>query len=265
MYPSQTPKTALLTGATGAIGEAIARQLATQGYRLVLVARDRRKAKTTTDRVVQASGNPHVRYELADLSRRVEIEALASGWKGPLHLLINNAAVTPPDRQETLEGIELQFATNVLGYFWMTQSFQPVLKASAPARIVDVASYWGGGLDVNDLEFKRRRYTNGAAYRQSKQANRMLVAAWADRLASDGVCINACHPGDVNSTLSNNLGFGGSQTPDQGADTPVWLGTTEAGGQSSGGYFENRRSVRCQFSQDRTAVETLYSACMKYG
>jgi NAD(P)-dependent dehydrogenase (short-subunit alcohol dehydrogenase family) len=264
--PTDNPsKTALLTGATGAIGGAIAHQLASQGYQLVLVARNRLKAEAVVKRVIQNSGNPHVRYELADLSRHAEIEALAARWQGPLNLLVNNAAVTPPTRQETPEGIELQFATNVLGYFWMTQTLHPTLKASAPARIVDVASYWAGGLDLSDLEFKRRRYTNGAAYRQSKQANRMLVAAWAAHLAPDSITINACHPGDVNSTLSNNLGFGGSQTPDQGADTPVWLATGETGGQASGGYFEGRRAVRCPFSQDRAAVEALFNACMQVG
>lgn len=264
MPSNKFTKIALLTGATGAIGSAIARQLAAQGTHLVIVARDRRKADKTVKRVIQASGNPHVRYDLADLSRRSEIEALAARWHGPLHLLVNNAAVTPPTRQETPEGIELQFATNVLGYFWMTRFFHPILKVNAPARIVDVASYWAGGLDLSDLEFKRRRYSNGAAYRQSKQANRMLVAAWAPRLAPDGIAINACHPGDVKSTLSNNLGFGGSQTPDQGADTPVWLATGEAGGKDSGRYFESRRAARCPFSQDRAAVDTLFEACMKY-
>jgi NAD(P)-dependent dehydrogenase (short-subunit alcohol dehydrogenase family) len=258
------PQTALVTGATGAIGEAIARQLAAKGYQLVLVARNPQKAQATTARVVQASGNPNVRYELADLSRRVEIEALAGRWEGSLHLLINNAAITPPRRQETPEGIELQFATNVLGYYWMTQCFQPILKASTPARIVDVASYWAGGLDLNDLEFKHRRYTNGAAYRQSKQANRMLVAAWADTLSKDGININACHPGDVNSTLSNNLGFGGSQTPDQGAETPVWLSTSATGGRVSGRYFEYQRESRCHFSRDHAQIAALYDVCLAY-
>ncbi len=264
MLSSHPPKTALLTGATGAIGGAIARQLAAHGFHLVLVARNLHKAESTTARVIQASGNPLVRYELADLSRCSDIEALASRWSGPLHLLINNAAVTPRTRQETPEGIERQFATNMLGYFWMTHFFQPMLKAGAPARIVDVASYWAGDLDRSDLEFKRRRYTNGAAYRQSKQANRMLVAAWSSRLAPDGITINACHPGDVNSTLSNNLGFGGSQSPDQGADTPVWLATGTTGGQASGGYFENRRAVDCPFSRDLEAVEALYATCLAY-
>lgn len=97
-------------------------------------------------------------------------------------MLINNAACTPRTRQETPEGIELQFATNVLGYYWLIDGFTEILKASAPARVINVASYWAGGLDISDLEFKRRSYDNGKAYRQSKQANRMLSAAFAEKL-----------------------------------------------------------------------------------
>jgi NAD(P)-dependent dehydrogenase (short-subunit alcohol dehydrogenase family) len=264
MNESTSTKIALVTGATGAIGSAIARQMATKDYTVVIVARSETKAQRLVSEISAATGNQIVRYELADLSRRVEIEALAERWEGPLDVLVNNAAVTPPNRQETPEGIELQFATNVLGYFWMTQAFKGILKTSAPARIVDVASYWAGGLDLNDLEFKRRGYSNGAAYRQSKQANRMLVAAWAERLHPDGITINACHPGDVNSQLSNNLGFGGSQSPDQGAETPVWLATVPASFDATGKYFEDRRESRCRFGEDKTGRELLFEACLGY-
>ena len=258
-------KAALISGATGAIGSAIARQIAGKNYAVTLIARDEKKAQRTTRDIIQATGNPDVRYEIADLSRRVEIQALAARWNGPLHILVNNAAVTPRTRQETPEGIELQFATNVLNYFWMTQAFREILKRSAPARIVDVASYYAGDLDIHDLEYKRRRYNNSSAYRQSKQANRMLVAAWAVQLSADGITINACHPGDVNSQLSNNLGFGGSQSPDQGADTPVWLATEPIGGDRTGRYFADRREQRCRFGADREAVAELYEACLNYG
>ena len=148
------------------------------------------------------------------------------------------------------------FSTNVLGYFRMTQAFLGVLKASAPARVVDVASYWAGGLDIQDLEFKRRRYNNSTAYRQSKQANRMLAAAWSRRLEPMGITINSCHPGDVNSTLSNNLGFWGSQTPNQGAETPVWLATSPTIEGITGKYFENLKEERCRFSTDTRETET---------
>ena len=205
-----------------------------------------------------------MRFELADLSRYGDIRRLVERWTGPLHGLINNAACTPRTRQETPEGIEMQFATNVLGYFRLIDEFTAILKASAPARVVNVASYWAGGLDLNDLEFTRRRYDNDQAYRQSKQADRMLSAAFSEKLEPFHIAVNACHPGDVNSTLSNNLGFGGHETPDQGADTPVWLATHPIGQQKTGRYYEYRRESNCTFSRDRQAVNELYERCANY-
>ena len=264
MSNTNEPKVAIVTGATGAIGKAIARQIAAQGYHVVIVARNETKAKRSVREIIQATGNTSVGYELANLSRRAEIYALADRWHAPLHVLVNVAAVTPRARRETPEGIELQFATNVLGYFWMMQAFSEHLKRSAPSRVVNVASYWAGDLDLSDLEFKRRRYSNGTAYRQSKQANRMLTAAFAERLEPHGVTVNACHPGDVNSQLSNNLGFGGHESPEKGSETPVWLATEPIGGEVTGKYFEHLRESQCRFGEDREAVESLYAACTQY-
>lgn len=255
----------LVTGATGAIGKAIVRQIASKpGYEAVLVARDERKARVAVEEISRVTGNSGVRYELADISRRDQVYALAKRWRGPLHVLVNNAAASPRSRQETADGIEVQFATNVLSYFWMTRAFWDRLRSSAPARVVNVASYYAGDLDLDDLEFKRRRYDNNRAYRQSKQANRMLTVALAEWMAADGISVNVCHPGDVNSKLSNDLGFGGSQSADDGADTPVWLATTPIGQQASGKYFEHRRESHCRFSSDRQAIERLYEICRRY-
>jgi NAD(P)-dependent dehydrogenase (short-subunit alcohol dehydrogenase family) len=258
-------RTFLVTGATGAIGQAIARQLAQHPeHRVVLLARHEAKASAAVDSIRRATGNGAVSYELADVSRRADIEALAQRWEGPLHVLINNAAITPRQREETPEGIELQWATNVLAYLWLTEAFTPILHQSAPARVVNVASYWAGDLDLADVEFKRRPYRNGTAYRQSKQANRMLTMAQAERLAPLGISVNVCHPGDVNSALSNNLGFGGSQSPDEGARTPVWLATDPIGQKLTGHYFEQRRPTPCRFAADRAAIEQLYQLCQAY-
>ncbi len=260
-----TSRVFLVTGSTGAIGKAIARQLASvEDHEVVLVGRNETRTRQTVLEIIRTTGNERVRHELADLSRQADIQALADWWQGPLHALINNAGVTPRTRQETPEGIELQFATNVLGYFWMTKAFQDVLAKSAPARVVFVASYWAGDLDLNDLEFRRRRYNNNRAYRQSKQADRMLTAAFAERLKSHGISVNACHPGDVNSRLSNNLGFGGHESPDEGADTPVWLATEEIGQKVTGKYFEHRQEILDRFTQDRAAVEALFQKCLDY-
>jgi NAD(P)-dependent dehydrogenase (short-subunit alcohol dehydrogenase family) len=258
-------RSAIITGATGAIGKAIARQIAARpGFEVVLACRDEAKAKRTISELKRSTANQRIRYVIVDLSRRASIEALANRWHGPLHILVNNAATTPRKRQETPEGIELQFATNVLSYFWMIQAFTPKLIQAAPSRVVNVASYWAGGLDIDDLEFRRRRYHNDSAYRQSKQANRMLTVAFARRLRPYEISITACHPGDVNSTLSNNLGFGGHETPDQGAETPAWLATVPNGLDKTGKYFEHRHETRCRFADDSQAIEALYEACISY-
>ncbi len=258
-------RVALLSGATGAIGKAIALQIAAQpGYRLVLLCRDEQRARAAVAEIIQGTANKNVSYELVDLSSRDSIQRLASRRPQPIDVLINNAAASPRQRLETAEGIELQFATNVLGYFWMIQAFRKQLQAAAPARVVNVASYWAGDLDLDDLEFKRRRYDNNSAYRQSKQADRMLTVALAARLKDQGVTVNACHPGDVNSRLSNDLGFGGHESSQQGAKTPVWLATAAAAEQTTGGYFENMRRQHCRFAGDGEAIEALYQACLGY-
>ena len=165
----QHTRVVAVTGATGAIGAAIARQIATvPDHEVVLICRDLDRAARCARQITQETGNRRVRVGLADLSRRGEIQALAQNWDGPLDVLINNAAVTPRKMTRTPEGIELQFATNVLGYFWMIEMFAQRLAGGEDPRIVNVASYWAGGLDPDDLEFERRGYDNDAAYRQSK-------------------------------------------------------------------------------------------------
>jgi NAD(P)-dependent dehydrogenase (short-subunit alcohol dehydrogenase family) len=256
------PRVVLITGATGVIGKAIAQGIAVQGgHELVLACRNRAKAERAVRDVARASSNVRVRYELVDVSRRASVAALAARWQGPLHVLINNASTAPRAREETPEGLERIFATNVLGYFWMTQAFTDVLARSAPARVVLVASYWAGGLDLDDVQFERRRYDNDAAYRQSKQAERMLAAAFAERLRDHGVVVNACHPGDVASALSHSLGFGGSESPEQSAMTPMWLATSPEAAAVTSCYFEHERERSCRFSANREAVEALYRTC----
>jgi NAD(P)-dependent dehydrogenase (short-subunit alcohol dehydrogenase family) len=258
-------RTAVVTGATGAIGKAIAAGIAARsGYRVLLPCRDPERGAAAAAEIRRASGNPQVHPLPADLARRRSVYDLAAGIDGPVHLLVNNAAATPRRRQETPEGIEVQLATNVLGYFWTIRALAEHLRAAAPARVVNVASYWAGGLDLSDLELRRRPYDNDLAYRQSKQADRMLTVAFAERLRADRVWVNACHPGDVRSRLSADLGFGGHETPEQGAATPVWLATAPELEGRTGGWYEHRRESRCRFGADREAVEALFRACEGY-
>ncbi|PIE01306.1 MAG: retinol dehydrogenase [Acidobacteria bacterium] len=254
----------LVTGAVGAIGYAISRQLAERGYCVHMAARNQRVAEKMVEDLVAVTGNQSIQLELVDLSVGSSIEELADRWRGPLHCLINNAATTPRSRTRSPEGLELQFATNILGYVRMMLAFEEVLKQSRPARVVNVASYWAGDLDLDDLQFTKRAYDNDCAYRQSKQADRMLSVAFAERWRGQGISVNACHPGDVPSKLARNLGFGGHQTPDSGAATPVWLATEPVGLNRTGMYFEDQKEKRCQFSRDKEACMALYEHCLTF-
>ncbi|MFW5657798.1 MAG: SDR family NAD(P)-dependent oxidoreductase [Bacteroidota bacterium] len=259
-----TKRRAIVTAAYGAIGKAIAMGMAKQDHQLVLVGRNETKLRDLTNSIMDTTGNPGVSFQTADLSRKTEIESFARQWQGPLHVLINNAATTPRTREETSEGIEMQFATNVLGYFWMIQYFAPFMRDLEDARIVNVASYWAGDLDLNDLEFTRRPYNNDTAYRQTKQADRMLTVAFAQKLAAGGVSVLAAHPGDVNSKLSNNLGYGGWESPEQGAATPLYCATDPSLEGVTGKYFENRKETPCGFARDQQAIDKLWQICSRY-
>lgn len=252
-------RVALVTGASGTIGRAIVEGLLTGGLDVVLAVRDPDKGA----RVAEALGAGRV--ERVDVASRASIDALRERWSGPLHVLVNCAAQCPRRRLESDEGIELQWATNVLGYHRMIRAFEDVLADSAPARVVDVASYWAGGLDLDDVELERRTYDNDLAYRQSKQADRMLSAAHAERLEARGVTVNACHPGDVPSRLASDLGFGGHETAAQAADTPVWLATDPSLEGVTGRYFAHRREEPDRFVEDRAAVQRLMEILDAYG
>ncbi len=256
-----SPKTAIVTGSYGAIGFGIAKGLVSDGYEVILVGRNERRLEEAVATILVLYSNAKVWYEVVDLSRKSSVQELAARWEGPLHILINNAATTPRERLTTPEGTEVQFATNVMGYFWMMKYMGKFMKDVDDARIVNVASYWAGDLNMDDLMFEIRNYNNDKAYRQSKQANRMLTVYFAEKYKSEGITVNACHPGDVNSKLSNNLGYGGHESPEKGAETPIWLATSRDVKNITAKYFEDKTEKVCQFSQNKEAIEKLYRFC----
>jgi NAD(P)-dependent dehydrogenase (short-subunit alcohol dehydrogenase family) len=254
-------RVAVVTGANGAIGLAICQGLAERGFEVVMVCRHPERAGEAMKAVREAVPEARVRTELVDVSRKLAVQAFAERWQGRLDVLINNAAIAPRRRSETPEGIELELATNVLGYVWMMQAFARHLLASAPARVVNVASYWAGDLDLDDLQFRRRPYDNDTAYRQSKQADRMLTVAFAKRWSPAQLTVNACHPGDAHSTLSHSLGYGGHETPEQAADTPIWLATDPSLAGITGKYFAGRQQRPDEFARDEQAIARLDTIC----
>ncbi|CAF1622454.1 unnamed protein product [Adineta ricciae] len=260
-------KTFIVTGAYGGIGKAICEILAQDHNRkIILAGRNEKALNTTVEEIKAKTKNPGVQGYVVDFSSRRSIENFAAQLNDqPVDVLINNHATGPQKREVNEDGIELQFATNVLGYVWMTNALENNLKRCAPhARIVNVASYWAGGLDIDDLEFKRRSYTTDAAYQQAKQANRMLTLAYAEKYLHDGITVNVCHPGDSNTKLSNSMGFGGHETPEQSARTPVYLATSDDVATITGKYFRDCKVQNDSFMKDRELVQKLYDICQKY-
>ena len=263
----QTKKTFIITGAYGGIGQAICQSLAENlEHRVILTGRNEQTLDTTVKSLQTRTHNPHLQGYVVDFSSKKSIEEFVRQLNNePIHVLINNHATGPARRELSIDGIELQWATNVLGYIWMIDALESNLKQTAPhARIVNVASYWAGGLDIDDLEFKRRRYTTDDAYRQAKQANRMLTAAYAEKFRSNGITVNVCHPGDSNTKLSNSMGFGGHETPEQSARTPVYLALSDDVTNITGKYFRNCRVEEDPFMKDKNLIEKLYQICQKY-
>ena len=255
-------KSFLVTGGYGAIGKAIVEGLARNKEHIVFfVGRDPKKGKKVEEEIRKKTKNQEVYFLLADLSLKKEIEDLKKKYPlSYLDVLINNAATAPPTREESKEGLEMQFAVNIMSYLWMMHAFYPLLKNSLDPRIVNVASYWAGDLDIEDLQFIRRPYHNHPAYRQSKQANRMLSRFYAEEWRE--IRINSCHPGEVNSKLSNSLGFGGWESPQKGAETPIFLATSPH--IPTGKYFEYLKEVPCRFSQDLSLIKRLHEKCEKF-
>ena len=187
-------------------------------------------------------------------------------------MLVNNAAGnrgTLP-KINSADGIESTFATNVLGYFLLTQELLDLLKKSAPSRIVNVASTFASDLDLDDLQFERRPFESFKAYAQSKACNRLVTWAFARRLGGSGVTVNAMTPGLITETgLYRNAApelvkrlnqYSGGRTSAQGADTAVWLASDSKVEGVTDKFFEDRKELPCELRNERNE-EKLWSIC----
>jgi len=257
-------KVVLVTGGTGKIGSAICTKLAELKAHVIVLGRSKEKCEKTVGEIIRKTNNPNVESAIVDLSSYVGIKKFSEEFKAKhkqLHVLINNAAIVPKTREISTEGIELQFAVNVMSYFWMTRELRDILITSAPSRIINVASNYAGDFRADDLQFQIRDYDKTAAYRQSKQANRMLTVFEAERLKSFSVTVNSCHPGVVSSNVSHGLGFGGWETPEKGAETPVWLATDDEVQNVTGKLFSAKKESTDRFAKKTSEIEALYGYC----
>ena len=271
-------KVVLITGATNGIGRAAALALAKRGATVAVAGRDRQRLDDTLAMVRAETGNEAVSGLLADLSTQAGVRQLADAFRerhDRLDLLLNNAGASFRERADTADGLERTFAVNHVAYYLLTRLLLDLLLASAPARIVNVSSEahrQQRAFDFDNLDGRKRWGLFGfGAYSQSKLANLLFTRELARRLAGTGVTANAMHPGVVNTGLFQNVGgIGGMalralapvfmKTPEQGADTLIWLATAAEMEGQSGGYYDRRRLRQpSAAAQDADAARRLWA------
>lgn len=245
-------KRVVITGATSGIGRAAAMKLAEKKADLTFIARNREKAIKVQQEIIDQTQNPHVDFLLADLGVMADIRRVAEVLirsRSPIDILINNAGALFNHRGETAEGFERTFATDLLGVFYLTQLLRTAFTRSG-ARIINVAS---GGMytqkiDVDDLQNTHQPYDGTRAYARAKRGIVILTELWAEQLAGANGVVHAMHPGWVDTPgiktalpEFHSLVHPILRTPEQGADTIVWLAASKEAGKSSGRFWLDRR------------------------
>jgi NAD(P)-dependent dehydrogenase (short-subunit alcohol dehydrogenase family) len=261
-------KICLVTGATDGVGKVTARVLAERGATVIGVGRNPAKIEATIAEIGNTSGS--LEFLKADLSSQAQIRALAAEFKGKydhLHVLVNNAGALYTSYRESVDGMEMTVALNHLSYFLLTTLLLDTIFASTPARIINVSSdiHEGSTINFDDLGH-RRQYNGWAAYSASKLANILFTYELARRLEGTGVTVNAVHPGFVNTNFQRAAGLNmrGPLTPEEGADTQIWLATSNEVEGVTGKYFVRRRETRSsKESYDKQVARQLWEVSAK--
>jgi len=240
----------LVSGANSGIGFETALTLADLGSEVVLLCRNPERGEDAAARIREQTGSRGVSLEQVDMSDLDSVRSAARRLAaGPVDVLVHNAGVLPDERVLTAQGLELTFATHVVGPHLLTRLLQPRLEESRDARVVWVSS---GGmytrrLDLGDLDWSHRAFDGVAAYAQTKRMQVVMAKLWAEELRAAGVCVNAMHPGwaDTPAVRTSLPGFyrvarSILRTPAEGADTVVWLAASAGARQRSGSFFFDR-------------------------
>ncbi len=266
-------KVCLVTGATSGIGRVTALELARRGARVVLVGRSREKSEAAVAEIRGRTGSRAVEALLADLSVQEQVRELARAFRERhtrLDVLVNNAGGMWLTRQLSADGLEMTFAVNHLAYFLLTHLLLDVLRAGAPARVVNVASeaHRKASLEFDDL-MGERAYSGWRQYCRSKLMNLLFTYELARRLEGTGVTADALHPGWVATGFAGNNGWKGrlwqlvarcfAISPERGARTVLYAAAAPELAGVSGRYFVRERAVPSSAdSYDEAAAKRLW-------
>jgi NAD(P)-dependent dehydrogenase (short-subunit alcohol dehydrogenase family) len=271
-------KTCLITGATSGIGKEIALGLAKMGATVVISGRNRDRCEAAMQEIRAKTNSASVSYLVADLSSQASVRQLAKDYAAAhrrLDILVNNAGVFLAKRATTVDGIEYTLAVNHLAPFLLTNLLIDTIKTSSPARIITTSSiaHRGARIDFRDIQFEKS-YSGIRAYGQSKLANILFTKELARRLAGTGVTANCFHPGAVRTNLLQgnpwhyrliwNAAGSFFLSPEEGADTGVYLSSSPDVEEVTGKYFVKRRQEEpSREASDMEAAAKLWSISEK--
>lgn len=265
----------VITGATAGIGRFAAKGLARLGAHVVIACRSASRGEEVRAEILREVPDAKVDIAIGDLASQAAVRALAADLLARfprIHVLVNNAGLVNLGRQVTEEGIEGVFAVNHLAPFLLTKLLEERLIESAPARVVNVASeaHRWKPLDFDDLQ-SERGYRTMIVYGRSKLCNILFTRDLARRLAGRGVTVNALHPGTVATQIGQNNGRWVGwlmkvlaitpffKTPEQGADTIIYLASSPEVDGVTGEYFIDRKIKRpSRAACDEEAAARLY-------
>ncbi len=246
-------RTVLVTGATSGLGLAAAEGFARLGARLILLSRNEARGEQARARITATAPGAQVELAACDLGDLRSVRSFATGFAAaeePLDVLVNNAGVLCAERTLSPDGIELTFATNVLGPFLLTNLLVPALARSGSGRIVNVSSggMYAQRLHTGDLQMEHEQFDGTTAYARTKRAEVVLTELWAQRLRAQQISASAMHPGwadtpGLQDSLPGfyNLTRWALRSAEEGADTIVWLGSAPAAEIGTGGFWHDRR------------------------
>jgi NAD(P)-dependent dehydrogenase (short-subunit alcohol dehydrogenase family) len=241
-------RTVLVTGASDGLGRAVAGELAADGWTVLLHARDEARGQAALDDIHERTGNDALRLYLADLASLAEVRSLADAVlaaESRLDVLVNNAGIGGSgERMESRDGLELRFAVNYLAGYALTRRLLGLLRESAPARIVNVASAGQQAIDFDDVMLERA-YDGSDAYRQSKLAQVLFTFDLADELRGTGVTATCLHPATFMPTkMVTEGGITPASTLEEGVEATLRLIRDPELEGVSGVYFNGTREAR---------------------
>lgn len=274
MDTDMSGKLVVVTGATSGIGKEIARGVAKLGGDVVVTARDSSRGAAVRKEIAADAEGRTITALTLDVADQASVRAFAAAFKenhDRLDALVNNAGGWYTDRRESPDGIELTFATNVLGPHLLTELLLDRLQAAPQGRVVNLISTITGSYDATDLQYTRRKYDGYKAYAQSKQALSMLTVGLARRMAPSTVTANVVEPGFVRTGLNRNArGMQAAMikmfarmmavTPAKGADGPLWVATAPELSGVTGKRFAGRTEKPVLFG-DPGPIAELEQIC----